>query len=459
MRRNIRAKSVTLVTLAILLVIPLYVSFVFAADYVDGAKDDTFGVWLFSAGTTVPAGEPTDDIIERAIFYDLLEYIGDIPQEVREFGWGPIEPTTGQEDKTIGEVVQGLSAIDDFGFIANPGDDAANFDTGISGYINGSFDPADFYVIAADGKIATGQLGPTGATSPAEAEAAIDGYEIFIFEDAELSGMTVTLANSLGLNITFSIADLQLNPSTKYGADDTLIAIDLDNMTEFDGSFIETIKIQDDGITSASTFGDTTLEIDAIAVRRSTKKRCGLLDPAPQRLWSTNSSGKEEIHDFLIGSPVYLKTADDFMGDPLYAGKYRIWLFNGNIVPSNGMAIPGDFGTPVVPPIENTTTADGRLDLVKIWDIPVDPLLICHNFTIVLDQLEIGLWPNNKTAPNIGIWMDGTDYRDDLCTAIPTPPSFHVIPEVALGTIMALISMFGSLGYYFVRKRKNQILK
>jgi len=78
----------------------------------------------------------------------------------------------------------------------------------------------------------------------------------------------------LGLSITFSIADLQVNPPTLYGADDTLIAIDLDALPGFDGTFIDTIRIKDDSITSLSTFGDTTLEIDAIAIRKSVKGQC-----------------------------------------------------------------------------------------------------------------------------------------------------------------------------------------
>ena len=109
-------------------------------------------------------------------------------------------------------------------------------------------------------------LGPSGASNATEAKASIDGFEIFIFEDAELSGMNVTLSNGLGLSITFSLADLQVNPPTKNYADDTLLAIDLDSLTEFDGTYIDTIRIEDDGISQTSTVsGDTTLEIDAIA--------------------------------------------------------------------------------------------------------------------------------------------------------------------------------------------------
>jgi len=451
---KINVTSFVVTVLALLLLAPLLLGVVFAPESITGTQDDTLGVWLFSAGTSIPAGEPTDDIIERAIFYDLLEYIGDADVEVYEFGWGWIEPTTGQEDMTLAEVVTGLTEIDDFGFISNDDDDDSNFDTGRDGYFEGGFDPNQSLVIVADGIIADGVLGPSEATSAAEAEAAIEGYEIFIFEDAELSGMNVTLSNSLGLSISFLIGDLQVNPPTRFGADDTLIAIDLDSLVEFDGTFIDTIRIEDDGITSASTFGDTTLEIDAIATR--SVERCVPYVPNPQRLWTTNSSGLAEIDEFLIGSPVYLKTADDFVGTPLIPGKYRIWLFNGNIIPVEGWLIPSDFGAPWgLTDFEVFTNSSGRFGPVKLWDIPVDPTLICHNFTVVLDQLEVGLGGEAKVAPNIGVW-GVEDYRDDLCTRRPTPPSFHVIPEVALGTIMALVSMFGSLGFYVVRKKRQQ---
>ena len=264
-----KTKAVTSVAtvLMMLLIGSVFLNVVFAGEYITGTPDDTPGVWMFSAGTTVPGGAPTDDIVERAIFYALLDYVGDEAVEVYNFGWGPVEPTPGQEDTTLAEVIVGLSAIDDFGDISNPGDDAANFDTGSGGYFEGGFDPAGSLVIMADGVKATGVLGPSGATNAAEAKAALDGFEIFIFEDAELSGMIITLSNKLGLSITFSLADLQVNPPTYNYADDTLIAIDLDTLRGFDGSFIDTIRIQDDGISQSSTVsGDTTLEIDAIAI-------------------------------------------------------------------------------------------------------------------------------------------------------------------------------------------------
>jgi len=275
MKGKIKAIIIVVTLLAMLLIEPLYLKIVIAQQNVAGTPDNTLGVWLYSAGTTVPAGAPTDDIIQRAVSYGILDYIGDTAQEVYDFGWGPIEPTTGQEDKTLAEVIQGLSAIDDFGYIANAGDDEANFDTGRSGYFLGGYDPAIKRVIVPDGVPATGTLGPSEAPAKGQAETALDGCELFIFEDAELSGMIITLSNDLGLSITISIVDLQVDPPTPNAADDTLIAIDLDSLAGFDGTYIDTIRIQDDGIPQTRTnTGDTTLEIDAIATRPLAQIEC-----------------------------------------------------------------------------------------------------------------------------------------------------------------------------------------
>ena len=268
MKNKAKSLIAILLLLAVLLIEPLHLNIVTAQQSITGTQDDTFGVWLFNAGTTVPAGAPTDDIIERAIFYDLLDYIGDSSGEVYDWDYGLSEPTAGQEDTTLPEVLEGLSAIDDFGMIANSGDDAANFDTGSGGYFEGGFDLALAYVIYPDGIKADGVVGPDGAVNAQEAEEAIEGYEIFIFEDAELSGMIITLSNKLGLSISITLDDLQVDPPTPNAADDTMIAIDLDSMTGFDGTYIDKIRIQDDGITQSRTdTGDTTLEIDAIATR------------------------------------------------------------------------------------------------------------------------------------------------------------------------------------------------
>jgi len=342
MKGKIKAIIIAAMLLAILLIEPLYLKIVIAQEYVTSAPDDTSGVWLFSAGTTIPAGAPTCPIIERAVFYGLFDYIGDSPEEVYAFGWGPSEPTPGQEDKTLAKVIQGLSAIDDFGYLADANDDTANFDTGKGGYFLGGFDPATSQVIISDGVKATGVLGPSGATSLEEAEEAINGYEIFIFEDAELSGMIVTLSNSKGLSITFSIADLQVNPPTLYGADDTMIAIDLDNMKGFDGTFIDTIRIQDDGITSPSTYGDTTLEIDAIAVRKPVKRRCPVVfftDPSTIGNITfggvTYTNGQSDTFPYGTSGSAYANSPEGWVFDH--------WITVGNVQVSSTTVNPTTF--------------------------------------------------------------------------------------------------------------------
>gem|GEM_PF-2241086 len=332
MKGKIKATIVIVALLAMLLIEPLHLKIVIAQHTISGTQDDTLGVWMFSAGTTVPAGAPTCPIIEKAVFYNILDYIGDSPEEVYDFGWGPSEPIAGQEDTTLAKVVEGLSAIDDFGFLADADDDRANFDTGKGGYFLGGFNPSDPYVIVSDGVKATGVLGPSGATSAEKAEQAINGYEFFIFEDAELSGMIITLSNKLGLTITFSIADLQVNPPTQNGADDTLIAIDLDSLPGFDGTFIDTIRIQDDGIRSPSTYGDTTLEIDAITARKSVKKPSTgsigdtvFLDENRNGVQDFGESGVSGVTLTLNGSNPTLTVGDGYyLYDDLTADTYTV---------------------------------------------------------------------------------------------------------------------------------------
>jgi len=86
MKGKIKAIIFVVTLLAMLLIEPLYLKIVMVQQNVDGTQDDTSRVWLFSAGTTVPAGAQTDDIVERAIFYNILDYIGDTPAEVYDFG-------------------------------------------------------------------------------------------------------------------------------------------------------------------------------------------------------------------------------------------------------------------------------------------------------------------------------------------------------------------------------------
>ena len=233
---------------------------------IEGTQDDTVGVWLFSAGTDTQAGgEPTDEIVGNAITAGILKLIGDDASEVIAFDDGPPEPYENGRDNTLALVTQGLEAIDDFGLIENRLDPEANFDAGIGGWVElGSFGE-----IHSDGLVANGTIGPSTGVDP---EVALNGFEIFFFEDAELSGVVCQLTKKAGGTITFTIADRQVNPDTPAGADDTLIAVDLDSIPDFDEGVdaIVSIKITDDGIShTPPVFGDTTLELDAVATRVS----------------------------------------------------------------------------------------------------------------------------------------------------------------------------------------------
>lgn len=185
----------------------------------------------------------------------------------------------------------------------------------------------------------------------------------------------------------------------------------------------------------------------------------------PPLLWTTDAAGLGEINEFVVGDDVYLKTADDYVGQPLAPGTYRIYIFRGVINPVVGDDI-STYGTPLgLTPLDVETTSNGEFGkpVVAGWATPV---LIWPNvpftppfddddlYTVILDQIKVGVGPSAVAAPNQGKW-GLNDYRDDLCTAIPTPPSFHVIPEVAVGTIVVLTAMFGSLGIYTIRKHRN----
>jgi hypothetical protein len=180
-----------------------------------------------------------------------------------------------------------------------------------------------------------------------------------------------------------------------------------------------------------------------------------------QRLWTTNSTGEEEINVFNIGDPVYLKTNPNALY-PLGAGvrgNFTVYIFEGNIVLNStlegheGDKIPDDIGTLAAPPLDIHTNFDGHFG----QDSQGGPVLIWNSaalgqFTIVLDKKCD--W-NGVPDANYGYWHSGTDYREDGCTAVPTPPGFFVIPDVPLGTLAAIVSLFCGLGFFAKIKKKS----
>ena len=256
--------------------------------------DDTPGVFLYSAGVdssgTPSVGprttfeclgeagqDPTNVIVQDAVDTGQLFFIGDTPNEVVEFTEGQDLETDANSatDATLVEVNTGLTSINDYGLVASGGDDDANFDTGTNGSITVQLDAGDdgaIDLIIPDGQIATGTLANDGL---------IDNSEIFIFEDAATSGMIILLEGD-GDPVSIVIDDYQRNPDVPAEADDTLIAIDLDSLPGFNGTYVSSITITDDGIPtsppgrndcdSSQTPNsiDTSVEIDAIATRTDT---------------------------------------------------------------------------------------------------------------------------------------------------------------------------------------------
>ena len=237
-------------------------------------NDDTPGVWLHAAGLSSPAdclGDPAgariDNILEAAQQNGTLSLVGSSAGEVRSYtsGTSAETPNIGEIDTTTAEVVTGLSAIDDFGQFSNGDDDSANVDTGTGGAIR--LDITGPQVLVADGVISTGV--------PGSASDSLDGAEIFILEDAELSGYTITLVNDAGFSTAIAVDDLQLNPATRDGADDIVVAIDLDTVPGWTGAVTE-IALRDDGILGSTVDSctsqgllDSSLEIDAVLVKKS----------------------------------------------------------------------------------------------------------------------------------------------------------------------------------------------
>lgn len=171
-------------------------------------------------------------------------------------------------------------------------------------------------------------------------------------------------------------------------------------------------------------------------------------------LWTTDAAGTTEINEFFVGDPVYLRTNPNKMYPLPEDSQYIVYIFEGNLEPENGDLIPDDFGTPLgLTPLTVATDSNGHFGPVLIWD-HCEYTPPRTDYTVILDCTVYRGFP----AGNIGWYDEHIDWRDDLCTAVPTPPSFHVIPEVLLGTIAVLGSMFGGLGIYLVRRKKSQNL-
>jgi hypothetical protein len=181
-------------------------------------------------------------------------------------------------------------------------------------------------------------------------------------------------------------------------------------------------------------------------------------------LWTTNLAGNGEVNIFQLGEIVYLKTADTYPSNPIAPGKYKIYVFVGNIFKST--PLPSDpriyFADQTMPPgfspVEVVTDSNGRFGPVvsgKATPVPIWQAQVYGEFTVVLDQLEHFFQGSVITSAGIGYWnpQEGEDFREDISSAAPPPPSFFVVPEA--GPVLLTATMAGAFACFAVVKRKK----
>jgi len=113
---------------------------------------------------------------------------------------------------------------------------------------------------------------------------------------------------------------------------------------------------------------------------------------------------------------------------------YKLYLVN-DVTWEDGMSIPAR-----VPSIATEVSSDSSGDIhpTAVWTDPLTP----GNYDIVVD------------VNGNGVYDEGTDALDDK--DITVTAGFFVIPEVWLGTILALANCFAAFGVFRLLKRRHR---
>lgn len=357
-----------------------------------GTPDDTAGVWLFNAGSStsnaicdgILGGENTDEVLNTATYLDVLEFIGNKEDEIIAFsaGTGSESVNPSSIDTNAADIAAGLRGLEDFG-VASTSQDDVSFDAGTGGSIHIGM-RAPFTVIVADGKVANGYIGPGTAETAEEAVTNLGGFEVLIVEDGELSGMTIELYSMLN-TYTVELIDHQVNPNTQDGLDDTLIAIDLDSLPNWDNTYITDLRITDDGVDQGavstcptSTALDTSVEINAIFTPKSVLPN--IRGSIGDTVWvDANNDGVHDITEEGIGNVLVELNGTDFNGTPvtltditnrdghynfvdLLPGSYTVAI-DSKTLPNNLVASYDMDGASHTPHAANVVLDPGNLDL------------------------------------------------------------------------------------------------
>jgi len=201
-------------------------------------------------------------------------------------------------------------------------------------------------MIVADGVVSTGAM-MTVAGAPVSN---LDGAEIFIFEDGELSGFSITLESQAGATITIAVDDYQIDPNTFTGADDPMMAIDLDSLPGWGAAAVTRITIADDntpvanpGLTNCASpiAGDTSLEVDAVVARADV-----LVPLAPEASISVELSNNGVDADTAPGPTVPVGDPVTWIFEVLNTGDVPLIDIELNLA---GVPIDCGAGTAIVP--------------------------------------------------------------------------------------------------------------
>lgn len=123
------------------------------------------------------------------------------------------------------------------------------------------------------------------------------------------------------------------------------------------------------------------------------------------------------------------------------------WLDpSGNVVWNPDIPVFGPYTTPDVP--DNVTLPQEVIDWAN--DNPGVSVWYAQNTQI---PNVLGDWAVQAIFHNPGKVMRGKNC-DMVCMRAP---SLHVIPEVPFGTIAILLSMFGALGVFAIKRKRSRI--
>lgn len=155
----------------------------------------------------------------------------------------------------------------------------------------------------------------------------------------------------------------------------------------------------------------------------------------------------QECHDGMPDAPTTAVTVDGATGDTLTKGDFTgVTLNSANVPPTTGApyaaaSLKSHLSYDLAPPLGAGDTIYWALS-----DVVFDPLTGTHQ------DLDVTL---DSTEPRMLIYLMGNTEDNSGLLDTRTPPTNpgFMIPEVAIGSIMAVAAMFTALGLFAYKKK------